>query len=261
MKKLQLDRYQTMLKVLLIKKCRMIKHKMMRRFAVLALKGAPEYFWTEPASTSGRFHAGESLAEHVIYCLIYGKDHIRMIQEGKYPWNDQQESIFYTALICHDLYRSGMPGRELRDEEGKLRTDNLHPIYAPMALKFLDLYIGKEDKTWYAKNNLPWAKLEDAMSGHYGPWSPISSLDPTVGRDFRDISLHVFLVDYIVSRGCLRVVSEEIDELKRNWDLYQAGEIDWFGIPKGYPENTKDWNRKIAKKQREDRFKELYGEE
>jgi hypothetical protein len=256
-----MDRYQKMLKVLLIKKCRMIPDKMMRKFAVLSLKNAPSYFWTEPASTSGKFHAGETLAEHVLFCLIYGKDHIRMIQDGKRPWNEKKTSIFYTALICHDLYRSGMPGRELKDEEGKLRTDNLHVVYAPMALKFINLYTGKEDKTWYAKNNLPWAELEDAMAGHYGPWSPISSLDPTVDRVFQDVSLHVFLVDYVVSRGCLRVVSPEIDELRRNFDLYQAGEIDWFGIPKGYPENTKDWNRMNRKNEAEERFKQLYGDE
>ena len=257
-----LDRYQTMLKVLLIKKCRMIANKMLRKFAVLALKQAPEYFWTEPASTSGRYHAGETLAEHVIYCMLYGKDHIRIFQEGsRKRWNDQDVSIFFTALVCHDLYRSGMPGRELRDEEGKLRTDDLHTIYAPRALKYINLYIGKEDKTWLAKSNLPWKKLEDAMAGHYGPWSPISSLDPTVDRDFDDVSLHVFLVDYVVSRGCLRVVSPEIDELRRNWTLYQAGEIDWFGIPKGYPENTRDWNRIHRKKEAEERFKKLYGEE
>jgi hypothetical protein len=261
MKKLQLDRYQKMLKVLLFKKCRMISDPYMRKFAVLALKSAPDYFWTEPASTSGKYHAGETLVEHVLFCLIYGKDHIRMIQAGKNPWNDKQISIFYTALICHDLFRSGMPGRELRDKDGKLRTDDLHTIYAPRALKFLNLYVGNEDKTWYAKNNLPWAELEDAMAGHYGPWSPILSLDPTVDRVFQDVSLHVFLVDYVVSRGCLRVVSPEIDELRRNMDLYNAGEIDGFGIPKGYPENTKDWNRIHRKKEAEERFKKLYGDE
>lgn len=256
-----LDRYQKMLKVLLIKKCRMIPDYTMRRFAVLALKAAPEYFWTTMASTSGKYHVGETLAEHVVYCMVYGKDHIRMIQEGRRPWNDKKISIFFTSLICHDLFRSGMPGRELKDEDGNFRTDDLHTIYAPRALKYINLYTGKDDKTWYAKNNLPWKELEDAMGGHYGPWSPILALDPTYGREFQDVSLHVFLVDYIVSRGSLRPVSPEIDELRRNWTLYQAGEIDWFGIPRGYPENTRDWNRINRKKEAEDRFKELYGEE
>jgi len=256
-----MNKYQKMLKVLLFKKCRMISDPYMRKFAVLALKSAPDYFWTEPASTSGKHHAGESLVEHVLYCLQYAKDHIRMLVEGsKRKWSVKHTDILYTALICHDLFRSGLPGRESRYDDGRLRTDDLHTVYAPRVLKWLNMYVGPEGKKWYAKNSLPWNQLEDAMGGHYGPWSPLVHLDPTIDRDFlSSVALHTFLVDYVVSRSCLRNVHPEIEELQRNDDLHQAGEIDTYGIPKGYPENTRDWNRLNKKKNGKEDFEDKYG--
>ncbi len=256
-----MNKYEKMLKVLLFKKCRMITDKQMRKFAVLALKSAPDYFWTEPASTSGKHHAGESLTEHVLYCLQYAKEHIRMLVEGvKRKWSDKHSNILYTALICHDLFRSGMPGRESRYDDGRLRTDDLHTVYAPRVLKYINMYVGPEDKRWYAKNNLPWNQLEDAMAGHYGSWSPLVHLDPTIDRDFlSSVALHVFLIDYVVSRSCIRIVHPEIEELRRNDDLYQVGEIESYGIPKGYPENTRDWNRQMKSKGLQEDFEERYG--
>lgn len=239
----------------------MISDPYMRKFAVLALKSAPDYFWTEPASTSGKYHVGESLVEHVLYGLQYAKEHIRMLVEGaKRKWSTKHSDILYTAFICHDLFRSGMPGRESRYEDGRLRTDDLHTVYAPRVLKWLNMYVGPEGKKWYARNSLPWNQLEDAMAGHYGPWSPVVHLDPTIDRDFlSSVALHVFLVDYVVSRSCIRIAHPEIEELQRNDVLYQVGEIDTYGIPKGYPENTKDWNRLNEKKSKEEMFEERYG--
>lgn len=256
-----MNKYQRMLKVLLFKKTRRIKNKQMRKFCVLALKAAPDYFWTEPASTSGKHHGGETLVEHVLYAVEYANAHVRMLEAGrKNKWLDKHKDIFYTAIILHDCFRSGMPGREMRDETGKLRTDDLHTIYAPRALKYINL--GTKEKPRYACHNLPWKELEDAMACHYGPWSPIIHVDPTIDRDFHSVALHVFLVDYIVSRECTgrNFYHPEIEELRRNDTLYQVEEIDHYGIPRGYPENTLDWNRLNDRKSNEERMKELYGE-
>lgn len=254
-----MTKYQKMLKVLLFKKCRKIQGKQMRKFCVLALKSAPDYFWTEPASTSGKHHVGESLVEHVIFAVEYGKEHIRMLEQAnKNKWLDRHKDIFYTALILHDCFRSGMVGREMRDETGKLRTDDLHTVYAPRALKYINL--GTKDNPRYACWNLQWNQLEDAMACHYGPWSPIVHLDPTIDREFHSVALQVFLVDYIISRGCVRIVLPELDELRRNSELYELGEISHVSIPKWYPENTRDINRHNRRQLAEDRMKELYGE-
>jgi len=252
-----MNKYERMLKVLLIKKTRMIQSKNIRKFTVLALKAAPDYFWTEPASTSGKYHVGESLVEHVLYALEYAKAHIRMLETGKVKWIQEQKDIFYCAIILHDCFRSGMPGREMRDDEGKLRTDDLHTIYAPRALKYINL--GTKDNPRYARWSLPWNQIEDAMACHYGPWSPVVHLDPTIDRDFHSVALNVFLVDYVVSRRCVRIVSPEIDELRRNDELHQAGEIDHYGIPRGYPENTRDRNRELKRKETISDFEQKYG--
>lgn len=227
---------------------------------MLALKAAPDYFWTEPASTSGKHHGGETLVEHVLYCVQYATEHIRMFEQAnKHKWLDKHKDIFYTALILHDCWRSGMEGRELRDKDGKLRTDDLHTVYAPRALKYLNL--GTKEDPRFARYNLPWNQLEDAMACHYGPWSPLVHLDPTIDREFHSIALQVFLVDYIVSRECVsrNFYHPEIEELRRNDTLYQVSEISHYGIPRGYPENTRDRNRQLERKQKVSDFEEKYG--
>lgn len=255
-----MNKYQRMLKVLLIKKTRRIKDKQMRKFCVLALKAAPDYFWTEPASTSGKHHGGETLVEHVLYCIEYANAHVRMLESGrKNKWVQRQKDIFYTALILHDCFRSGMPGREMKDKEGKLRTDDLHTIYAPRALRYINL--GTKENPRYAYYSLPWSQIEDAMACHYGPWSPIIHVDPTIDRDFFSVALHVFLVDYVVSRDCVcrRFYHPEIEELRRNDILHQQGEIQWYGIPRGYPENTRDVNRHLDRESSTSDFEDKYG--
>ena len=203
---------KTDLKSLLYSKVsQVIKAKEVQHFVNAALNAAPSYFWTLKASTSGKYHHGETLVEHILYAIEYGQAHVRML--GWY-WDDETTDVFFAALFLHDLYRCGFEGREAVDEDGKLHTDYLHPIYAATELSRLEIPekgTDKEGKPFPAYKFSWFKKFQKAVSSHMGPWSPVKELNP-MHDNVLSLRFHVFLVDYVVSRGCQRTTIPELEE-------------------------------------------------
>jgi len=201
-------------KILFEKVRELIKHDHILAFTVNSLENAPEYFWTINASTSGKYHHGETLVEHVIKALHYAQDHIRMV--GSY-WDVESDSIFYSSVALHDLLRCGYPGREATDEDGKFRTDYLHPIYVAEYLSRLEYQMpaGGETVSHRPEDQKWFKKFQKATCSHMGPWSPLKELSPMQDNAY-SIRLHVFLVDYVVSRRDVNIVVPELEQLKAN---------------------------------------------
>jgi len=200
-------------KKLLYSRLEIIKSSEIRAFVKVALDEAPTYFWTLKASTSGKYHHGETLVEHVLSAIEYGQEHVRMVVSF---WDMETIDIFFAALFLHDLYRCGFEGREATDEDGKLQTDYLHPVYVGAALSRLQ--IDPEElphKNWsepFPSFKFSWfKKFQKAVAGHMGPWSTIRELSPMQDNAL-SLGFHVFLVDYVVSRQCQRTVIPELQE-------------------------------------------------
>jgi len=204
----------TLREILMDKVRDLIKHDHIRAFTLNSLREAPDYFWTINASTSGKYHHGETLVEHIIYALHYGKDHIRLIHG---QWDEESTGVFYSALALHDIFRCGYEGREATDHDGKLRTDYLHPIYAADGLARLDYHMEHLGEiTTYRPEDQKWfKKFQKAVSSHMGPWSPLKELSPMQDNAF-SVRLHVFLVDYVVSRMDVNINVPELEQLKAN---------------------------------------------
>ncbi len=197
------------LKSLLYSKIQLIQSKEIQEFVKVSLDNAPAYFWTLKASTSGKYHHGETLVEHVLYALEYGQAHIRMLQ---WYWDEETKDLFFAALFLHDLYRCGIEDRESMDEDGFLRTDNLHPIYAASELSRLEMPSKtKVDDPFFAYRFSWFKKFQKAVASHLGPWSPLKELSP-MHDNMLSLRLNVFLVDYVVSRQCQRTTIPELEE-------------------------------------------------
>ena len=201
------------LKEILYDKLDLIQSLEIRAFVKVALDNAPKYFWTLKASTSGKYHHGETLLQHVLYALTYAQSHIRMLQ---WYWDQETKDVFYAAIFLHDLYRCGMEGRELTDEDGQLRTDRLHPIYPASELARLEIPVEELPyKKWeepFPCFKFSWfKKFQKAVLSHMGPWSPISDLNP-MNDNALSLRFHVFLVDYVASRECQRTIVPELQE-------------------------------------------------
>ncbi|MCK5318773.1 MAG: HD domain-containing protein [Anaerolineales bacterium] len=197
------------LKSLLYSKIQLIQSKEIQEFVKVSLDNAPAYFWTLKASTSGKYHHGETLVEHILYALEYGQAHIRMLQ---WYWDEETKDLFFAALFLHDLYRCGIEGRESMDEDGFLRTDNLHPVYAASELSRLEMPSKtKVDDPFFAYRFSWFKKFQKAVASHLGPWSPLKELSP-MHDNMLSLRLNVFLVDYVVSRQCQRTTIPELEE-------------------------------------------------
>jgi hypothetical protein len=179
-----------------------------RAFTKVALARAPKYIWTIMASTSGKYHHGELLSEHMLKAFHYGREHVRMLG---WWWDPETVSVFYSALLLHDVYRCGFEGRESTYEDGKFRTDSLHPVYAAKELGFTYYNMPDVEEPYIAKNQKWYKKLAKAIAGHMGPWSPLAELSPMQDNAL-SLRLHVFLVDYVVSRHNIMTVVPELQE-------------------------------------------------
>lgn len=188
----------------------LIQSKEMQEFVKVALDNAPDYFWTLKASTSGKYHHGESLVQHVLYALEYGVAHLRMLQ---WFWDQETKDLFFAALFLHDLYRCGIQDRESMDEDGFLRTDSLHPVYAASELAHLEMPSKtKGDDEPFKAYRFSWfKKFQKAVAGHLGPWSPLKDLSP-MQDNVLSLRFNVFMVDFVVSRQCQRTTVPELEE-------------------------------------------------
>lgn len=167
-----------------------------REFTHKAMDLAPRYFFTRKASTTGKYHRGETLVEHTQAALTIGRHIVSMMREGFWGpiWDDAKVACFYSAVILHDIFASGVPGQERRDFKSKeLRTDPFHMMYPEFYLRTIKV-AGKPawKHDWYSE-------ITGAIAYHYGPWSPLATFDPRELK-FSDLRISVFLADYFSSR-------------------------------------------------------------
>ncbi len=201
-----------------------IDTKHVKHFTLTALQNAPDYVWTIMASTSGKYHHGELLSEHMLKAFYYGEEHVRMLG---WWWDAETRDVFRSCLLLHDLYRCGFKDRESLYDDGRYRTDMLHPIYVARELMHLEYNIPFPDGpdnlgiTHAAKDQKWFKKWQKAVAGHMGPWSPLPECNPMKDNAL-SLRLHVFLVDYAVSRSNINVIIPELEELRVKHKLQEG---------------------------------------
>lgn len=210
---MSLNEYQRAVRQTVFSLLKEFENKHIRYFTRSALMKAPDYIWTIMASTSGKYHHGELLSEHMLKAYHYGREHVRMLG---WWWDRETVEIFMSALLLHDAYRCGFEGRESTYEDGRYRTDYLHPIYAASELSRLEYNIPLPQQeteelglVYVAKDQKWFKKFQKAVAGHMGPWSPLPECNP-MNDNALSLRLHVFLVDYVVSRHNILTVVPEL---------------------------------------------------
>ncbi len=163
-----------------------------RAFTRRALELAPEYFWTIPASSSGKYHPmfsqGEGgLVRHVKACV---KIAVELLKLDMYGFETAQIDEILSALLLHDTYKQG---------DGSMkRSVTEHPILAANALY-------KNDEL---NNMLPHQQLF-AIAGnimtHMGQWTADHDGKVVLARPETRTQKFVHLCDYLASRRFLEV--------------------------------------------------------
>jgi len=182
-----------------------------RDFTKFAILNLPEYFWTAPASSSGKYHGGESLLHHVLSMLFVGKNVVE--SQMKDYWTERQKSQYISAIILHDGWKFGV------EETLPLKTD---PNHADIGYKqILRLVMEFNKNRLEEKKDIIGAKdystIARAVRYHYGPFLYIKDnpfcWDWTAGS----VIIQVHMLDYhnTYNSLCHNVLNDETLRIRR----------------------------------------------
>ena len=198
-----------------------IKDECIKEFTLKSLEKAPNYFWERPSSTTGKWHPKDEYVEgslilHVVKSIKMAQSILRgMSPEDwanfslKYSPSasiEFLEDCFYSAIILHDLFSSGLPN-QIYKKNGKISTDPLHTIYPRQVLKDIEIKMHPDYTMSKMAEEYEWFNaIMILIEGHYGKWSCLPQIKP------KDIpSWNLYMVDYIVSRNFVQIELGEED--------------------------------------------------
>lgn len=145
----------------------------------------PDYFWTVPSSSSGKFHSsfdsGEGgLVRHTKMCVLVAEELLRLEE-----FSQIDPDCMYAAMLLHDSFKQGRDGRHYRADHPRLAADAWRDFAKAMGLP----------------ENITMA-ITYAIAWHSGQWSGPSTRD-----NFEKPNAYMaeikcaHLCDYIASRG------------------------------------------------------------
>ena len=185
----------------------MIKNPSVQHFVRdVLVNHSPNYFWTTPASKSGKHHNADECEKAGLLLHIKRATNMALVLMRGLGWYDHMGSellegkrsdhdIVLAAIILHDLLTAGFEGRE-KKSAGDLTTDPLHPYYVREHLRMKKINYQNQEIYMY---KLPFFdKIMKAIEGHYGYWSVMphtANLENAQSHEFI-----VYMADYIASR-------------------------------------------------------------
>jgi len=159
----------------------------------------PDYFWTDGASSSGKFHPSFSqgcggLVRHTKAVVMFAEELLRM---SSYAYmREEYKDYVIAACLLHDTKKYGFTN-EIDKSEYKNHAVNASKAFADYAEQVMDYK--------------PHFLLLNAISSHMGQWSTEKE-----DRPFTSVDRCVHLADYIASRPFI-----DIPSITEEWDREQ----------------------------------------
>ncbi len=169
-----------------------IKDGRVRNFVLQAIEFMPEYFFTIPASSTGRHHPAYALGEggllrHTIAAVRIAMELFIM---EEHSFSNYDRDLIIASLILHDGWKSGLDQKEFTVPD--------HPLIAAKAL-----YENKE-----LMKLLPAIKVRIILANiksHMGQWNTDWEGKKIMPKPRTKIEKFVHLCDYLASRKCLEM--------------------------------------------------------
>ena len=161
----------------------------------------PDYFWTDGASSSGKYHPKFSqgmggLVRHTKAVVMFAEELLRM---SSYAYmKDEYKDYVIAACILHDTCKYGIG--EFDKAEYKNHAANAAKAFAEYAEQVMDYK--------------PSEFLLNAIRSHMGQWSTEKE-----DRPFTGIDRCVHMADYMASRSFIDIpqITEEYNEIACEW--------------------------------------------
>lgn len=161
------------------------------------LKAVPDYFWTMPASTTGKYHPEYTLGEgglvrHTKAAVWIANELLRLDMFKRISHFSDE---IYAALILHDTIKKGM--------DGSAYTTTDHPLRASEFVQKI-----ADDTSWgdYA----PVRTICNLIETHMGQWNTDYDGNEVLPRPRTPEQVFVHMCDYLASR---KFITVELDNV------------------------------------------------
>lgn len=161
-----------------------------KEFTRQVIEIMPDYFFSIPASSSGKYHPEYALGEGGL--LRHTKAAVRiayaLCKLNMFHMDNEKADIVISALILHDGWKQG--------KEATGVTLFEHPNLASQAI----------DEVFRGTKILPWedyCNIRQCIESHMGQWNTSKDSDVVLFEPWSDIEELVHLCDYLASRKML----------------------------------------------------------
>ena len=179
-----------------------------RKFAVDRLNNASDYFFSVPASSSGKYHPKISLGEgglvrHTV-AVVRFLNHMLAVESIGNQFSSRERDLLRVAAICHDMCKSGTQA----DYEKNNHTKFDHPLMEANDIRNSKLLPPDEIEL-----------IAHCIESHMGQWNT-DKRNPGIvlpkPQDKYQIIVH--LADYLASRKDIEMSFENLPETKKGQD-------------------------------------------
>jgi len=179
-----------------------IKNDEIKNLVKIVLEKAPDYFFTIPASSTGKYHPKYALGDgglvrHTKAAVRIAKELFVMYDETNDEFSQDEKDIIIASLILHDSCKNGFTGSKY--------TDAKHPIHAT---KLIESVVKEDERFTNVRESFSKSPVTRVLFGcigtHMGRWTKDFKTRAEVLMPPRTkLEKFVHLADYIASRKCL----------------------------------------------------------
>jgi len=164
-------------------------------------EATPDYFWTDGASSSGKYHPQFSqgiggLVRHTKAVVMFAEELLRM---SSYAYMEAEyKDYVIAACILHDTAKYGI--EDFDKAEYKNHARNASHAFFDYCTQVMDY--------------MPHYLLLNAIKSHMGQWSTEKA-----DRPFTSVDRCVHMADYMASRSFIDIpsITEEYSEIACQW--------------------------------------------
>lgn len=162
-----------------------------RHIVIEALKVAPEYFWTVPASSTGKYHPSYALGNgglvrHTKAAVLIALELFR--NNTVQNFTDEEKDLIIASLILHDTAKSGFRGSKYTVTE--------HPMLVKNLFEQINVH---ERCIGYAE------QINELVESHMGQWRTDRYGKVVLPECKTKMQRFVHLCDYLASRKCIEI--------------------------------------------------------
>jgi 23S rRNA maturation-related 3'-5' exoribonuclease YhaM len=170
----------------------LIKNESIRKFTEEMLKNIPEYFFSIPASSTGKYHPNYALGDGGLVRHTKAAVHIAnsMLGLEMMKYSDDEKDIVISALILHDGCKSGLNHTQFTVTE--------HPTVETSLIKTTN------SATQYIDENTL-NTIIGCIESHMGEWNYDRYKKEVLPKPKTKLQNVTHLADYLASRKFLEV--------------------------------------------------------